>query len=115
MQLSFWAKNKVFVFGLLSALSVVLTDILHQPTGQHSGKAYLFAALIAVLGYVARTWRGQGATLLGLIGTSAGVAVDQLQGGSFTWYKFAIAVVLAILATVAPPPKPLQIENGRTL
>src|SRR5579872_1891416 len=105
----FLMDNKVFLTGLLGAIAVALQQFLGQAT--IDWKVVGYAALMAVLSYIANTWRGQGPTILGIIGTLAGTFVTVGQTGNFTWNQFIISAIAAILASVAPPPKDKSYEK----
>lgn len=105
--------NKVFLVGLAGALALALQQFLGTP--DVNWKAVGFAGLIAVLSYVANAWRGQGVTILGIIGTVSGVFVTLNQTGTFSWQQFFLTSVAAILAAVAPPPKLLEYEKSEPI
>jgi len=106
---SFFAKNKVFILGLLSAIAVVLQEY-NSPTPDY--KAMGLAVALAVLSFIANAWRGQGVTILGIIGILSGVFVNAYNSGAhLTWTQMLGAMVAAILAAVAPPPKSVNYEK----
>lgn len=109
----FLDKNKVFLLGLAAAITVVLQQFLGQP--EVDWKVVGYAAFMAVLSYIANAWRGQGTTILGILGTLAGTFVAIQQTGSFTWNQFIISSVAAILAAVAPPPKLKEYEESEPI
>jgi hypothetical protein len=113
MNQNFWQRNKVFLTGLAAALALALTEFTVQPTVDW--KVVGYAALMAVLSYAANTWRGQGVTILGVLGTLAGTFVSLQTTGHFTWAQFFISAVAAVLAAVASPPKPLGYEKTSTI
>lgn len=108
--MKFLTDNKVFLLGLIASISVAIQAFIGQPTVEW--KAVGFAVLMAVLSYVANTWRGQGVTIAGIIGTLAGVFIQLQQSGTLGWNQFILSAVAAILAAVAPPPKPLSYEKN---
>lgn len=105
--------NKVFLIGLAGALALALQQFLGTP--EVNFPAVGFAALIAILSYFAKEWRGQGVTILGIIGTVSGVFVQLQQAGTFTWNQFFLASVAAILSAVAPPPKSSGYEESEVI
>lgn len=107
---NFLEKNKVFLLGLAAAITVVLQQFLGTP--DINWKAVGFAAGIAALSYVANQWRGQGVTILGVIGTLAGTFVSIHNTGNFSWNQFILSAAVAILAATAPPPKLLEYEKS---
>ena len=107
---NFFTKNKVLLLGLLSAIAVAIKGFTAGPEIQW--KAVGFAALMAALSYIANQWRGQGVTALGIMGTLAYTFVQLNQSGTFTWNQFILMSIAAILAAVAPPPKPVTYEEN---
>lgn len=110
---NFIQKNKVFLIGLLGSITVVLQQFIGQPS--IDWKVLGFGALIAALSYVANQWRGQGVTVIGILGTLAGTFVSIQSTGHFSWTQFAISCAVALLAAVSPPPKPLEYEKSETI
>lgn len=102
-------KNKVFLLGLAGAITVVLQQFLGQP--EVDWKVVGYAGFMAALSYIANAWRGQGTSILGIVGTLAGTFVAIQTTGTFTWNQFIISSVAAILAAVAPPPKLKEYEE----
>lgn len=109
---AFLAKYKVFLTGLAGAIAVSLNQFLSTSGHSQDLKVYLFAGLIAALSFISTQWRGQGVTILGIVGTLSGVFVTMQQNGTFTWNQFITFGVAAILSSVAPPPKPLSYEKS---
>ncbi len=105
----FISKNKVLLLGILGAISVAIKGFIGQDTIEW--KAVGFAALMAVLSYIANEWRGQGVTIIGILGTLAYTFVQLQNSGTFTWNQFILMSVAAILAAVSPPPKPRSYEE----
>jgi len=110
-----WTKYKVFIFGLLGAIAVSLQELLTANTGDADLKVYGFAILMAGLSFIATQWRGQGVTILGILGTLAGVFVTMQQTGNFTWTQFITFAIAALLSAVAPPPKPVTYEKDAAI
>jgi hypothetical protein len=111
----FLLKYKVFLLGLLGAIGVSLQELLTTNAGTVDFKVYGFALLMAILSYVANQWRGQGVTILGVLGTLSGVFVSMQQVGGFTWSQFIVLSLAAILSAVASPAKPATYENNKTI
>lgn len=112
-QQNFIEKNKVFLLGLAASLTVVLQQFLGTPVINWIAVGY--AVGMAALSYVANEWRGQGVTILGILGTLAGTFVLIHNTGTFTWSQFIISSVAAILAAVAPPPKAKEYEKSEVI
>ena len=107
---TFFLKNKVFLIGLAGAITIVLQQYLGQAIVDY--KVIGLAVGMAVLSYVANQWRGQGVTILGILGILAGTFVAIQQTGTFTWNQFILSSMFALLAAVAPPPKPASYEKN---
>jgi hypothetical protein len=105
-----WIKdNKVFFLGLLGAIAVALQQFIGTPTIDWLTVGY--AVGIAGLSYIANQWRGQGMTILGIIGTLAWTFVETWQGGKIDWKQLIIMSVVAILTAVSPSAKPKTYEK----
>lgn len=105
---TWFLKNKVFVAGLLSALVLVLQQLLQS--GEKSTQAIIYAIGLAIISYVGREWKGQGLSITGIIGTVA-YAFSTLQtSGTFTWWEFAanaiIAIILLVIDSLVPKTTP---------
>lgn len=109
----FFIKNKVFLLGLAGAIAVVVQQFLG--TTEINWKVIGFAAGMAALSYAANQWRGQGVSILGIVGTLAGTFVSIHNTGNFTWNQFILASIAALLAAVAPPPKQREYEKSATI
>lgn len=118
----FWNKNKVFILGLLSAIAVAITPFVQDADQSDAVKwsTVGFAVLMAILAYLAKSWRGQGLSILGIVGNIAGVATTLLTQGtqvnSKTFYlQLILQTFLAILAAAAPDPKSRGYEQTDTI
>lgn len=112
---AFFVKYKVFLTGLAGAVALALNQLLSSTGHAEDLKVYLYAAIMAILSYIATQWRGQGVTILGIIGTLSGVFVNMHNSGTFTWNQFVLYSVVALLALFSPPPKPLSYEHSPTI
>lgn len=111
--MNFWNKNKVFILGLVGAVVVAIQEFTTQP--EVDWKVLGFAALMAVLSYFAKEWRGQGVSITGIVGTLAATFLTVHQTGSFTWLQFATQAILAILAASGADPKSRGYEATPTI
>lgn len=111
MQKTFWDKNKVFILGLLASIAVVLQQFVGQPDSDVKWKAVGFAVMMAILSYLARNWRGQGISIIGIIGNLAGVFVTIHETGQFSWIQFILQGSIAIIAAAGADPKSRGYEN----
>lgn len=109
MNKNFWNKNKVLILGVLSAIAIALQPII-------AGKSITWptvgiAAGLAVLSFFAKEWRGQGMSILGIVGIAAQVIHTQISEGTFSWQRAAVSIFVAIVFAVAPDPKSRGYEN----
>lgn len=99
------SKNWVFISGLLASLAVALQQFIVP--GPVEWKAVGYAAMMAVLSYLANQWRGQGVSFTGIVGTLAYTFVTISSAGTFSWGQFILSGIVAVLSAVAPPAKPV--------
>jgi len=109
----FLAKNKVFLSGLAASLILVLQQFTSADT--IDWKVIGFAAGISVLSFFAKEWRGQGASILGIVGSLAGVLSDELTKGSIDISKLVLFTIVAVLGAAAPPMKQQAYEQSPTI
>ena len=112
---AFFVKYKVFLSGLAGAIALSINQLLSTTGHSEDLKIYLYAALMALLSYIATQWRGQGMSIIGVIGTLCGVFVNMYGTSTFTWTQFGLYATVAILALVSPPPKSLSYEHSPTI
>ena len=112
---AFFVKYKVFLTGLAGAIALSINQLLSASGHSEDLKVYLYAAGMAILSYIATQWRGQGVSIVGVIGTLSGVFVTMQQSGTFTWTEFGLYGTVALLALVSPAPKPLSYEHNATI
>lgn len=110
---TFIERNKVFLLGLAASIAVALQQFLG--TTEINWRVIGYAAGMAGLSFLANQWRGQGVTILGILGTLAGTFVAIHNTGTFTWNQFILSSVAAILAAVAPPAKQVEYEKSPTI
>jgi Na+-transporting methylmalonyl-CoA/oxaloacetate decarboxylase beta subunit len=109
---SFIYANKVVISGALSSIILILQQAMGQ--GPVSFKAIGFAVFLAVLSVIAKEWKGKGFTILGIIGTMAGITQTIYETGTFTWNEFILSVLFALaMAAVQyigtiPDPTPAE-------
>jgi hypothetical protein len=108
VKYTFWDKYKVFILGLLGSIALVLQEFIGQPDVDY--KVILFAAFLGALSYIATAWRGQGLTIIGIIGTLANAFITVNATGNFTWTQFVLSAIVAIITASAPDPKPRGYE-----
>lgn len=106
-------KNKVFWTGLLSAVALVVQQLLLQNDGNAiDWPAIGLAALIAGGGYVATTLRGQNMSVwVAIIGNIIWAGIEVYNTGDFTWDQFAKHAIIAVIGFVMPDAKPVGYER----
>lgn len=112
---NFWDKNKVFILGALGAIALALQPFIDNANEDIRWKSVGFAALMAALAYVAREWRGQAISIIGILGNLAGVYVTIQQTGAFTWNQFILQGVVAVIAAVSADAKSRGYEHTATI
>lgn len=110
---TFWDKHKVFLIGLLSALVLTLEQFINQPTVDW--KAIGLAAVIAILSYFARTWRGQTGTIVGIVGTASAALATELANGDLAWDRLILQITVAIIAGFVSDAKSRGYEHTDTI
>jgi MFS family permease len=115
MNTTFWNKYKVFIFGLLGAIALAIQPFATNTSEEVKWKVVGFAALVAVLSYFAKEWRGQGLSIVGILGNVSGVFVTVWNTGHFSWNQFILQIILAIITAAAPDPKSRGYENTEVI
>jgi hypothetical protein len=95
MLKTFISNNRVILSAIVGSLSITLTSYL-QP-GPISYSALGLAALIAVLGVLAKEWQGKSASVLGIFGSAAGAVATMLSQHAFSWASFGVTAAVAVL------------------
>lgn len=108
----FWNKHKVFIFGLLGSITLALQPFIENTQDELKWKTVGFAALMAILSYLAKEWRGQTISIVGIIGNLAGVFITIQQTGIFTWNQFILQGLVAIIAAVTADAKSRGYESA---
>lgn len=106
----FISANKVLVFGLIAAGAMTYQQLSSQfPTDY---KVLGFAAFVASIGFLAKSLRGQWASILGSLLPSMGVILDQMETHThITWAALIGGVAFALSGVFAPPAKSLAYEK----
>jgi hypothetical protein len=107
-----WDKHKVFILSLLAAVATALTPLTVQMDSEVTYKMIGFAAFQAGLGFIAQKWRGQGLTMFGIIGNTAGVISQALEYGEIRTPILALQVFIAIITAVSSDPKSRGYEKS---
>lgn len=113
---TFWEKNKVFIFGLLSAAAIAIYQLQHQEESESGYKPYILAGVMAILSYVAKEWRGKTGSILGFIGIAAGaIAYEMSTGQPINWWQLATGLLAIYLSSVSAPAKADTYETNATI
>lgn len=107
----FFEKNKVFLVGLFSAVLLAIQPYMGGGV-KLDFKVVGLAAGIAILSYLAKEWRGQGMTILGIIGVVAGTVVALYENGSLSWQQLIFEVAFALVFSAMPDPKSRGYEQS---
>lgn len=113
MNQNFFQKNKVFILGLLASISLILQEFIGQP--EVDLKVIGFAVGMATLAFLAKEWRGQGLSIIGIVGNLAGAFITVHETGNFSWLQFVLTGTVAIIAASAPDPKSRGYEHTETI
>jgi membrane protein implicated in regulation of membrane protease activity len=112
---TFWDKNKVFILGLLGAIALAIEPFAANTSDDVKWKVVGFAVLVAVLSYFAKEWRGQGLSIIGILGNTSAVFVTVWNTGHFTWNQFILQLILAILTAAGADPKSRGYEKAEVI
>jgi membrane protein implicated in regulation of membrane protease activity len=112
---TFWDKNKVFILGLLGAIALAIEPFAANTTDDVKWKVVGFAALIGVLSFFAKEWRGQGLSILGILGNVSAVFITVWNTGHFSWNQFILQAILAVLTAAGADPKSRGYENTQVI
>lgn len=115
MQQTFWDKYKVFILGLIGAAAIAVQPFVLNTTEEIKWQAVGTAAGLAVLSFIAKEWRGQGMTIIGIIGVSADTIYNLIDSGTFSWQRAILSVIIAIAFAAMPDPKSRGYENSSTI
>lgn len=111
--MNFIQKNKVFLLGLIGAIALSLQQFTSSTA--IDWKVIAYAAIMAALSYIARKWRGQGMSILGIFGTLAGAFVQVHETGHFTWDQFFFSALMALISSATGPVKSVGYEKTTTI
>ncbi len=115
MILSFWNKNKVFILGLIGAVTLAIQPFATNTSEEVKWKLIGFAALVATTSYFARNWRGQGVSVLNVLGQVAGAMTVVLQSGNWRWDQMILQIMIGIGLFAMPDPKSRGYEHSELI
>lgn len=114
-QQSVWSKYKVLITGLIAAVAIAIQPLVVE-TAEHVKWPVLgVAAGMTALSFLANNLRGQGATILGIIGITADVSYNLLEKGQFSWEKAGLMALIAYAFAHIGPPKTVGYEKTATI
>lgn len=109
----FWDDNKVLIIGLFSALLIALQEFALQAV--IDWKVVGLAVGIAGISFIAKNWRGQSSSIIGILGNAAFAFITVYDTGSFSWAQFAIQLTLTFGFAALPDPKSRGYEQTDTI
>lgn len=112
---TYWDRNKVFILGLLGSIALAIEPFAANASDDVKWKVVGFSALVAVLSYFAKEWRGQGLSIVGILGNTSAVFVTVWNTGHFTWNQFILQLILAILTAAGADPKSRGYEKAEVI
>lgn len=115
MLKEFWVKNKVFILGLLGSIALSIEPFAANSSDDVKWKVVGFSVAVAALSFFAKEWRGQGLSIIGIIGNISAVFVTVWNTGHFTWNQFILQLILAILTAAGADPKSRGYENTEVI
>lgn len=111
---TFWAKNKVFILGLLGAIVYAIMGI--ESTPDLSWKQFLMPTILAVGSFMANNLRGQAQSIVGIFIT---VIAGYFTKGDQTTQQFLQWVVVQVgvlfFGFTGAPAKPITYEHNETI
>ncbi|HUS00695.1 MAG TPA: hypothetical protein VMY77_03165 [Chitinophagaceae bacterium] len=112
-------KNRVMIFGLLSSIIAGVTAVMTPEMTTVDWLTLGYAALMAALSWGANNLRGKWVSLAGIFTTLAAAVTTAQTNPDINWSVFLVQLLLsllgAIIAVVAPPPKPSTYEHDSTI
>jgi hypothetical protein len=92
-------KSRIFLTGLISAISVVLADYLRTVVmgGDMDSNAFIVAGAIAVVGYLGNFLTGIGNTTAGIIGSALVAIIPLIATGHIDWKVVVATIALKLL------------------
>lgn len=109
----FFDKNKVLILGLAGALLLALQQFAMEP--QVDWKVIGLAVAIAGISYIAKNWRGQSASIIGILGNVAYAFTTVWETGHFNLSQFIIQLILTFGFAALPDPKSRGYEQTDTI
>lgn len=106
---SFFSGHKVLVLGGLSSIGVVLQQFLDS--GPIDYKVIGFAAVIAVLSYLAKSLSGTVASILGIIGGVVSTVSQIATGGSISWGQLVLSTIIALIGVVTSTATSTKVQS----
>lgn len=105
----------MFILGLLASLVTVLQPLLSDAPSEVTYKILGYALASGILSYLAKEWRGQGLSILGIVGNLAGVVSTLLLTGNVGIPQLITQFILAIAMAAGADPKSRGYENTPTI
>ena len=115
MLKEFWNKNKVFILGLLGSIALAIEPFAANTSDDVKWKVVGFAIGVATLSFFAKEWRGQGLSIVGIIGNISAVFVTVWNTGNFSWNQLILQLILAIITAAGADPKSRGYESSQVI
>lgn len=107
---NFWSANKVFILGCLYAALMGVQEFFLDPS--IDWKAVGLAFFVASLSYLAKNWRGQAASMVGVIANSL-ISFATAQGDApMTFSQLAGQIGMAVAFFFLSDPKSRGYEHA---
>jgi membrane protein implicated in regulation of membrane protease activity len=101
--------------GLLGAIALAIEPFAANSSDDVKWKVVGFSVGVAVLSFFAKEWRGQGLSIVGIVGNLSAVFVTVWNTGHFTWNQLILQLILAILTAAGADPKSRGYENSQLI
>lgn len=110
---NWFQTNKVLIFGLVAAVAMAVQQFATPPVDK---LVLALAVVIAAIGFLAKSLRGQWATILTSLIPSLGVVFTEAQSHvHISLQMFFTSVVIAVSGVFLPPAKSEAYEQSPTI
>lgn len=110
---NWFQTNKVLIFGLVAAVAMAVQQFATPPIDY---LVLILAVVIASIGFLAKSLRGQWATILASLIPSFGVVFTQAQNHTpISLQMFFTSIAIAIAGVFSPPAKSASYEQSATI
>ncbi len=110
---AFWDKNKVFFIGLAGALLISLQQF--AMVTKVEWPVLGLALGIAGISFIAKNWRGQGMSIIGILGNVGWAFMTVYDTGHFNLSQFFIQIALTFGFAAMPDQKSRGYESAEAI